>query len=139
MNWYLKVLKQYVDFSGRARRTEYWMYALVTTVIVIVLGVIDGLVFGTGSYAALSGAGSVGFSFSLGTLSTIYTLAVFLPSLGVAVRRLHDTDRSGWWLLIGLLPFVGAIVLLVFFATAGNQGPNRHGADPKALASGAAY
>jgi uncharacterized membrane protein YhaH (DUF805 family) len=139
MNWYVKVLKQYVDFSGRARRTEYWMFTLFNVIISIVLAAVDGLLFGTGSFAASSAAGSVGFSASLGTLGTIYALAVLLPGLGAAVRRLHDTDRSGWWVLIALIPIVGGIVLIVFLATAGNSGPNRHGADPKALASGAAY
>lgn len=135
MNWYTKVLKQYVDFSGRARRTEYWMFTLFNVVISIVLAVVDGLVFGTGSFSAMSGAGSVGFSANLGVLGTIYTLAVLLPSLAVGVRRLHDTNRSGWWLLIGLVPIVGAIVLLVFFATEGTRGANSHGPDPKAVAA----
>lgn len=132
MNWYLKVLKQYVDFGGRARRTEYWMFTLFNVIISIVLGLVDGLVLGSGSFATASGAGSVGFSANLGLLGSIYALAVLLPSLAVAVRRLHDTDRSGWWILIGLIPLVGGIVLLVFFVMEGTRGPNRHGADPKA-------
>ena len=137
MNWYLKVLKQYVDFSGRARRTEYWMFTLFSVIISIALGIVDALVFGTGSFAAVLGGG-VTASVSLGVLGTIYSLAVLLPSLAVAVRRLHDTDRSGWWLLIGLVPLVGGIVLLVFLVLEGTRGPNSHGADPKAVA-GAAY
>ncbi len=128
-----------MDFSGRARRTEYRMFTLISAVISIVLGLIDALLFGSGSFTSMTGSGSVGFSASLGVLGTIYALAVLLPSLGVGVRRLHDTGRSGWWLLIALIPFVGVIVLIVFFATAGNHGPNTHGADPKVLASGAAY
>jgi uncharacterized membrane protein YhaH (DUF805 family) len=139
MNWYVKVLKQYVDFSGRARRTEYWMFTLISAIISIVLGLIDALLFRTGSFTSITGGGSVAFSASLGVLGTIYSLAVLLPTLAVSVRRLHDTDRSGWWLLIGLIPLIGAIVLLVFFVTAGNQSPNRYGPDPKALARGAVH
>lgn len=131
MNWYVKVLKQYVDFRGRARRTEYWMFTLFNVIVSIVLAVIDNLL-GTGSFTSTSSAGGVGFSAGLGLLGGLYVLAVLLPSLGVAVRRLHDTDRSGWWLLIGLVPFVGSIVLLVFFVLEGTRGPNQHGADPKA-------
>lgn len=133
MNWYIKVLKQYVDFQGRARRTEYWMFTLFNVLASVVLLFVDSLL-GTGSLTGPSGATGVGFGASLGVLSGIYTLAVLLPSLAVGVRRLHDTDRSGWWLLIGLVPFVGGLVLLVFFVLEGNRGPNEHGQDPKALA-----
>ena len=121
MEWYLKVLRQYVDFDGRARRTEFWMFVLFSTIIAIVLGVIDSL---------------LGWTFVAGTtsgwLGLIYSLAVLLPSLGVSVRRLHDTGRSGWWLLIGLIPVIGGIVLIVFCATPGNVGANSYGPDPKA-------
>jgi uncharacterized membrane protein YhaH (DUF805 family) len=122
MQWYLKVLRQYVDFNGRARRTEYWMFALFTIIISIVLGLLDlmlGLTFVEGTTS--------------GWLGLIYGLATLLPSLGVGVRRLHDTGRSGWWLLIGLVPLVGAIVLIVFLAQPGNPGSNAYGPDPKAL------
>jgi uncharacterized membrane protein YhaH (DUF805 family) len=115
MQWYLKVLRQYVDFEGRARRTEYWMYILVTVGIAIVLAVLDSLLFGTSSRV----------------LGLIYALATLLPSLGVTVRRLHDTSRSGWWVLISAIPLIGAIVLIVFLATEGTRGPNAYGPDPK--------
>ena len=118
MEWYLKVLRQYADFNGRARRTEYWMFTLFSVIISVVLALIDNLVIGTSA---------TGF----GVLGLIYSLAVLLPSLAVGARRLHDTNRSGWWLLIGLIPLVGAIILIVFFATEGNRGPNPHGPDPK--------
>jgi uncharacterized membrane protein YhaH (DUF805 family) len=119
MQWYLKVLRQYADFEGRARRTEYWMFVLFSVIISIVLNVLDNL---------------LGLGFMAGTagwLSLLYSLAVLLPSLGVSVRRLHDTGRSGWWVLIALVPLVGAIVLIVFTATEGNRGPNAYGPDPK--------
>ena len=139
MNWYLKVLKQYVDFSGRARRTEFWMFWLFNIIAVIVLTVLENLI-GLGSFRGAASGTGVSFTTSFGVLSGIYSLAVLLPALGVAVRRLHDTDRSGWWILIGLIPFVGGIVLLVFYCLAGTPGPNKHGADPKGvLSAGPAY
>ncbi|MGS2591178.1 DUF805 domain-containing protein [Streptomyces sp. NRRL F-5135] len=113
MNWYLEVLKKYAVFSGRARRKEYWMYVLANFVITIALSVIEG-VAGTN-----------------GVIATIYSIGIIIPSLAVAVRRLHDTGRSGWWLLIGLIPLVGSIILIVFMATDGEQHPNAHGPNPK--------
>jgi uncharacterized membrane protein YhaH (DUF805 family) len=118
MQWYLKVLRQYADFTGRARRTEYWMFVLFTAIIQIVLAVLDSLL-------------GLAFMPGTGVLTMLYLLAVLLPSLGVSVRRLHDTGRSGWWVLIGLVPFVGAIVLIVFAALEGDRGPNAFGPDPK--------
>ena len=139
MSWYTKVLKQYVDFSGRARRTEYWMFTLFNVIILVVLGFVDNAL-GFGSFTGSSGGGSLAFSANLGLLGALYSLAVLLPSLAVAVRRLHDTNRSGWWLLIGLIPFLGGIVLLVFMVLEGTRGPNAHGPDPKMAAQqGAAY
>jgi uncharacterized membrane protein YhaH (DUF805 family) len=132
MNWYVKALKQYVDFSGRARRREYWMFVLVNVVIVIVLSVIDTLL-GTGGFRATAGGGSFYAANSLGLLSGLYTLAVLLPSIAVTVRRLHDTDRSGWWILLGFIPIIGGIILLVFYVLEGTRGPNRFGPDPKAI------
>jgi uncharacterized membrane protein YhaH (DUF805 family) len=126
MQWYLKALRQYADFGGRARRTEFWMFVLVNLVISIVLGIIDSAI-GTANFYASGGMAS----YSPGVLGTIYGLAVLIPSIAVTVRRLHDTDRSGWWFLIQLIPFVGSIVLLVFVCLDGTPGPNRFGADPK--------
>jgi uncharacterized membrane protein YhaH (DUF805 family) len=116
MNWYLEVLKKYATFSGRARRTEYWMFTLISTVIAIVLGVIDTQLA----------------KYGFGVLGPIYSLAVLIPGLAVAVRRLHDTGRSGWWVLIVLVPIVGAIVLLVFLVGDSEPGMNRYGPNPKA-------
>lgn len=126
MRWYLKVLKQYADFSGRARRTEFWMFVLVSVLISIVLAIVDTMI-GT---ATVYGDGSM-VTFSPGILGGLYSLAVLIPSIAVTVRRLHDTDRSGWWFLIQLIPLVGAIVLLVFVCLEGTRGPNRFGVDPK--------
>jgi len=97
MNWYLAVLKKYTVFEGRAGRAEYWMFFLVNFVVALIVGVIDGMI-------------------AMGALSTLYGLGVLLPHLAVAVRRLHDTNRSGWWVLIGLVPCIGWIVLIIFLA-----------------------
>ncbi|RSS45122.1 DUF805 domain-containing protein [Streptomyces sp. WAC08241] len=113
MNWYLDVLKKYAVFSGRARRKEFWMFALFNLIAIAVLATVD-LLLGT---------------FPL--LYALYALGIFLPSLGVSVRRLHDTGRSGWWLLIALVPFVGGIILLVFNCTEGEQQQNAYGPNPK--------
>lgn len=111
MNWYLAVLKKYAEFSGRARRKEYWFFFLFNFIITIVLGAIDAVL-------------------GLGFLATLYALAVLLPAIGVTIRRLHDGDRSGWWILIGLVPLVGFIVLLVFMVLPGTEGDNQFGPDP---------
>jgi len=123
MNWYFNVLKQYAVFKGRARRKEYWFFILFNLIASVVLTVID---FMTGLLDAELG---------IGLLSGLYSLAVLIPSLAVTVRRLHDTDRSGWWLLIGLVPLLGAIVLLVFMLLDGTPGDNQHGANPKGVAA----
>jgi uncharacterized membrane protein YhaH (DUF805 family) len=112
MNWYVEVLKKYAVFNGRARRKEYWMFTLFDALITIVLSTVDGII-GTGA------------------LVLIYALATLVPTLGVTVRRLHDTDRSGWWILIGIIPLVGFIVELVFVATEGTAGQNKYGVNPK--------
>ncbi len=117
MNWYLAVLKNYVGFSGRARRKEYWMFTLFNLIAMLVIGVLDGL---------LGTAGIIG---------GLYTLAVLLPSIAVTVRRLHDTGRSGWWALIVLVPLIGAIVLLVFMVLDSETRQNRHGDCPKTVAA----
>lgn len=111
MNWYVSVLQNYVGFSGRAHRTEYWMFFLIHIIVQLVL---------TGVDAALG----------LGFLAALYSLAVLLPFLAVGARRLHDTGRSGWWLLIGLIPVIGAIVLLVLFVLEGERETNAYGPPP---------
>jgi len=116
MNWYFAVLKKYAEFSGRAQRMEYWMFVLFNTLILIALGIIEG--------AAGAGAG-------MGPLSLLYSLAVFLPGIAVSVRRLHDTDRSGWWVLISLVPIIGLIAIIILMALDGTPGDNRFGPNPK--------
>lgn len=118
MDWYFKVLKNYVGFGGRARRKEYWMFILVSFVLAGVLSIVDKIL----GWERASGEG---------VLSSIYGLLVLLPTLAVQFRRLHDTDRSAWWLLIWLIPIVGWLVIVVFNCQAGTVGENRFGPDPK--------
>jgi uncharacterized membrane protein YhaH (DUF805 family) len=120
MNWYLGVLKKYADFSGRARRKEYWFFVLFNLIISCVLSVIDVFV---GTYNAAAG---------IGILAGLYALAVLIPGIAVTVRRLHDTGRSGWWILIVLIPLVGWIVLLVFMFLDSQPVTNAYGPSPKA-------
>lgn len=112
MHWYTDVLKKYAQFSGRARRQEFWMFTLFNLIISIALMIIGGI---------------VGFSL----LSTLYSLAVLLPSLAVGVRRLHDTNRSGWFMLLCLIPLIN-LVLIYFLALEGDKQDNAFGPDPKA-------
>ncbi len=122
MNWYIEVLKKYAVFNGRAQRKEYWYFVLFNILISIVLAIIDGV---TGSFSADAG---------MGLLGGIYTLGVLIPSIAVGVRRLHDTDRSGWWMFIALIPIVGAIVLIVFLASDSKPEENQYGPNPKTAA-----
>ena len=120
--YYLDVVKnRYADFEGRARRREYWMFALFNVVVAVgfvavagVLGLVSEILAGL---------------FFL--LYYLYALAVLVPSLAFTVRRLHDTGRSGWWVLVSVVPFVGGFVLLYFMVVEGDAGPNAYGPDPK--------
>ncbi len=123
MNYYLDVLKKYAVFSGRARRKEFWMFSLISTIVSFVLLSIDGAL---GIYDADVG---------MGLLSGIYLLAIILPLLGLAIRRLHDTGRSGWWLLISIIPLIGAITLLVFYCLDSAPEENQYGDNPKKIIS----
>jgi len=120
MDWMLMPLRRYAQFSGRSQRKEYWMFVLGYVIVAVVLNIIEGI---------LGLSGTVGGS--NGPLTALFGLAILIPSIAVGIRRLHDTDRSGWWLLIALVPIIGAIVLLVFFVSDGTRGPNRFGPDPK--------
>ncbi len=113
MNWYLQVLKKYAVFSGRARRKEYWMFFLFNLIIAFVLGFIEGIV-------------GIAPESDQSVLVTIYQLAILIPSIAVGVRRMHDSDHSGWWLLV-------PIVNIVFAVSEGTRGVNRFGSDPKAI------
>ncbi len=120
MQWFLKALKNYAGFSGRSQRAEFWYFMLFYMLIYIAVVFIETAV-------GLNASG-------VGILSLIFSLAMFLPSLAVSVRRLHDTDRTGWWVLIGLVPLLGLIVLIIFYVQDSTPGPNKYGPNPKAAA-----
>ena len=121
MNWYLTVLKNYAQFSGRARRSEYWYFVLFNMIISIVLSFVDGMI------------GTFDLETGVGLLSGVYALLVFIPSLAVAFRRLHDTGRSAWGLLLFFIPLIGAIVILIFLVQ-DSKDENEYGISPKLVA-----
>ena len=114
MNYYLDVLKKYKEFNGRASRIEYWMFFLFNAIIAIIISIIDGVIFG-----------------KTRVLIYIYDLAVLLPSLAVGWRRLHDTNRSGWWILINLIPVIGWIWYFILLVLDSAPGDNKYGPNPK--------
>ncbi|MBI2464375.1 DUF805 domain-containing protein [Candidatus Peregrinibacteria bacterium] len=117
MNYYLSALKKYAVFNGRSQRAEYWYFILFNIIISIVLSIIDEFI-------------KRNLGVSLG-MSGIYSLAVFIPVLAVSVRRLHDIGKSGWMLLINLIPLIGFIWLVVLMAKDSNPGENKYGPNPK--------
>lgn len=121
MHWYFAVVGKYATFAGRARRKEYWMFALVNFVICVALAIAGMVMLGKSQNSALAMDAVLG----------VYLLLILLPSLAVTVRRLHDTGRSGWWFWIQLVPFVGPIVLFVFTVLDGTPGTNAYGPSPK--------
>ena len=164
MEWMLMPLRRYAEFSGRSRRMEFWMWILFTFIVGIVLGIIDGVLgFRLNSTPPTPGSGgAVGLAMlsSMGILGLLWSLVTLVPNIAVAVRRLHDTNRSGWWLLMPIVPYaiglvimlgaaatqnlaligvggiftiiglIAAIALLVFYCLPGTRGPNKYGPDP---------
>ncbi len=121
MYWFVKCMKKYADFSGRARRKEYWMFFLFYVIFSTVLSIIDGFIgwgFADGNF---------------GILYLLFALATLIPYLAVFVRRLHDIGKSGWWYFIILIPVVGVIWLIILLATDGEPGENQYGLNPKEL------
>ncbi|SCB77344.1 DUF805 domain-containing protein [Gilliamella intestini] len=124
MNWFISCITQnYANFNGRARRQEYWMFTLFGFLLNLALSIV-GVILISISTSLVSVTNIISF---------VVWAALFLPSLAVAVRRLHDTDRSGWWVLIALVPLIGAIVLLVFACMDSTPGSNQYGENPKGL------
>ncbi|MEH7451641.1 DUF805 domain-containing protein [Gottfriedia acidiceleris] len=113
MYWYLKVLKNYVGFHGRASRTEYWMFLLINAIITFLLSLLDNL------------------ANTDNMISGIYGLLTLLPLIAVGVRRLHDIGKSGWWYLISLIPFIGLIILLILACFKSENHENRYGPVPR--------
>ena len=129
MNYYLNALRNYTLFSGRARRSEYWYFILFNAIFSLLAVVLDHLL-GT-SFIINTINGPIDFYY--GYCYLVYALIVFLPSLAVLVRRLHDVGKSGWFFLISLIPIVGAIWLLVLLFTDSVEGPNKYGLNPKGI------
>lgn len=123
MEWYKAVLQKYTVFSGRARRKEYWMFVLVNFFIIIALEIVMFILGSMDDNLMLIGSG----------LLSLYGLYIILPTLAVAVRRLHDVGKSGWWYFIALVPFIGGIWLLILFASDSQPGENQYGPNPKGM------
>lgn len=123
MEWMTLPFRRFAEFSGRSRRKEYWMFTLLLVIVNVIVGIIE---------TSLGLAGTLGY----GPLSLVVMLAILVPSIAVSVRRLHDTGRSGWWLLLVFLPIIGGLVLLIFFVLEGTKGPNEYGPDPKGSDAG---
>ena len=119
MKWYLKCLKQYANFSGRARRKEYWMFFLFNFIFALVAVALDN-VLGTSNPEV-----------GIGVIYGLYVLLVIIPGIAVTVRRLHDIGKSGWMILVALIPIAGPIWLLVLTVTDSEQGQNQYGDNPK--------
>jgi len=128
-SWMILPYRRYAEFSGRSRRREYWSFILFYVVVYAAFHAVFGhpqtvvSTFGATVTWGLTGIPAV--------VAGLFALASFIPSLAVAVRRLHDQDRSGWMLLLALIPLLGGFALLVLFCLEGTQGPNRYGPDPK--------
>ncbi|PZU59760.1 MAG: DUF805 domain-containing protein [Sphingobium sp.] len=139
MDWMLLPLRRYAQFSGRARPKEFWMFFLFILVALIVLNVVEvmlGLSVGQSWVHRGNWWYAAGYRTHGGPLTGLFALGTLIPYLAVAVRRLHDTDRRGWWLLLGFFPIIGGIVLLIFFIVSGTRGPNRFGPDPVEVGEG---
>ena len=120
MEDFVNAIKKYADFNGRTSKKEFWNFVLIYTVIYLILEFLSGV-------SALDGNGF----FLLNIISGLFFLFTLLPGLSISVRRLHDTNRSGWWMWLCLLPLIGPIVLMVFFALSGTEGENRYGPDSR--------
>ena len=128
MSLMFQPLKKYAEFSGRARRSEYWLFTLFIILVEVAYLVLFGVLGGGGM---TGGSQMNGLGMALTAIYALFALAIFIPSLAVSFRRLHDTDRSAWWLLIALIPFVGGLVLFIFTVLPGTTGANKFGPDPK--------
>ncbi|TRZ44314.1 DUF805 domain-containing protein [Robertkochia solimangrovi] len=119
MNWYRKVIQQYADFKGRARRKEFWMFVLFNIIFALIASMLDYFL-------------GIANDYGYGPIYGVYALFVLIPGLAVSVRRLHDIGKSGWWILLGLIPIIGTIWLIVYYVTDSQPGVNKWGPNPKA-------
>ncbi len=122
MEWMLMPLHRYADFSGRSRRKEYWMFFLLCVAVSVAISIVGSIGAGTG--------GDMNFLGSL--LMGLFFLAIIVPSIAVQVRRFHDQDKSGWFVLLNFIPLIGGLIVFVFMLLEGTRGPNQYGPDPKA-------
>lgn len=129
------VFMKYATFAGRARRAEFWWFVLFSLIAQAVLGSLDRNLFGGGLMAAMFD-GRFSIAQNPSVFSGLYSLAVVVPTIAVTCRRLHDVDRSGWWILIWVIPLIGFIIMLVWTTRRGTSGPNRFGPDPIAGTGG---
>jgi uncharacterized membrane protein YhaH (DUF805 family) len=118
----IEPIRKYATFSGRAPRREYWWFMLFSVLLVIGLTIVDVAIIGEERMLA----------YGTGPFTAIASLALLLPSIAVAVRRLHDRDKSGWWLLLAFVPLIGGIILFIWYVLRGTEGPNSYGPDPLA-------
>ena len=121
MGWYLIAVKNYAGFSGRARRKEYWMFALFNFIFTIIFALLDILIY------------SISDGNLLGMFTGAYSLGILIPSIAVTFRRLHDTGRSGWWLLINFVPMIGTLIYLFILFLDSQPGENEYGPSPKSI------
>ncbi len=131
MEWMILPLRRYADFSGRSRRKEYWMFTLLQLIVygaAAIVGGIFALIYN--ATAGGSDAGGV-FAVIFVVLFVIVALGLIIPNIAVTVRRFHDQDKSGWFILLNFIPYVGGFVVLVFMCLEGTRGANRYGDDPK--------
>lgn len=131
VNWYVGAFKKYAFFDGRATRAEYWFFQLFNTLVIMVL-VVVGMLFEILGTAHVATAYNTGVNTTVLELVGPYLLASFLPNLAVSVRRLHDTGRTGWWLCVGFIPYVGLLAQIIFFVQDSQPGENGYGSNPKA-------
>jgi uncharacterized membrane protein YhaH (DUF805 family) len=123
MKWYLHCWRHYADADGRAGRPEFWYFTLFHALVLLSLVIIDNLL------------GLFGPTVGIGVLSGIYMVAAAIPSICVGVRRLHDTNRSGWWVLLSILPYIGALILYILLALRSTDGENDYGGEPNPSAA----
>ncbi|MBI1220515.1 MAG: DUF805 domain-containing protein [Rhodobacteraceae bacterium] len=121
-------LSKYATFSGRARRSELWWFVLFNVILSIIAGILDRMLFGVHDMHMGAADAGMSFNYQPSLIGSVVSLALLLPNLAVAARRMHDIDRSGWWLLIVFIPIIGWLVLLYWYIKEGTQGPNRFGA-----------
>jgi uncharacterized membrane protein YhaH (DUF805 family) len=134
MEWMLMPLKRYAEFTGRSRRKEFWMWYLFVIIMYFVLMYLDAALGLGGSATGYAQGGSVGFNMTGGVLTILFMLAILVPNIAVAVRRMHDIGKSGWMVLIGVIPLIGWAIVLYLYVQPGETGPNQYGPDPKGAA-----